>query len=144
MKTAIMTMIAVVVSALPVLGAKTVYLKDGSIIQATSAWREGSMINVLVNRNTLATFNREEVDIKRTFPQKVKKPLRKRVAKPVHKQAAMPEQAMHAGAAKTGSETKQKTLSLPSLPEKSPDTFKSKEEGAIRRHKREMAERAAE
>lgn len=144
MKIAIITLAAAVLFAVPVLGAKTVYLKDGSIISAKAVWRERGTINVLVNRDTLATFNHEEIDMKRTFPQKAKKPVRKRAAKPLRKPATMPAQTMKAGTTKTVSEAKQNTLSQPSLPERSPDAFKAKEEGTIRRHKREMAERAAE
>ena len=49
---------------------KQVYLKDGGIIDSQSAWRKGKTVFVKVNRDIVAEFNLNEIDLKRTFPQK--------------------------------------------------------------------------
>lgn len=70
--------------------AKTFYLKDGSTIEYRKVWKEGGLIHLLVNRDTLVTFLPEEVDQRRTlkaaglkkFPQLAAK-RQKAVAAPV-------------------------------------------------------------
>ena len=52
---------------------KQVYLRDGGIIDCKSFWRRGSVVTVLINRDTLVEFDRKEVDMKRTFPAYGKK-----------------------------------------------------------------------
>lgn len=47
--------------------ARTVYLKDGAILKAKSAWRSGGRVVVLVNYETEVTFPAGEVDLKKTF-----------------------------------------------------------------------------
>lgn len=48
---------------------KQVYLKDGGIIDAQSAWRQGNKVFVKVNRDIVADFNLNEIDLRRTFPK---------------------------------------------------------------------------
>lgn len=48
---------------------REVYLKDGGVIEAQSAWRQGDKVFVMVNRDILADFNLNEVDLRRTFPK---------------------------------------------------------------------------
>lgn len=47
---------------------KQVYLKDGGIIDSQSAWRKGDKVFVKVNRDIVAEFNQNEIDLRRTFP----------------------------------------------------------------------------
>lgn len=49
---------------------KQVYLKDGGIIDSQSAWRQGNKVFVKVNRDIVADFNLNEIDLHRTFPKK--------------------------------------------------------------------------
>jgi Family of unknown function (DUF5684) len=46
---------------------KSVYLKDGGIIDCRSFWKEDGKVMVLVNRDVLVDFPQNEVDLKRTF-----------------------------------------------------------------------------
>jgi len=55
--------------------ARTVYLKDGAILQAESARRSGGKVTVLVNHEAEVTFSVGEVNLKKTFP---KHPVRKK------------------------------------------------------------------
>jgi hypothetical protein len=48
--------------------ARTVYLKDGAILQARSVWRSDGKVTVLVNHETEVTFSEGEVNLKKTFP----------------------------------------------------------------------------
>lgn len=48
---------------------KQVYLKDGGIIDSQSAWRSGNKVFVKVNRDIVAEFNLNEIDLRRTFPK---------------------------------------------------------------------------
>jgi hypothetical protein len=48
---------------------KQVYLKDGGIIDAQSAWRKGNRVYVKVNRDILTDFTAGEIDLRRTFPK---------------------------------------------------------------------------
>ena len=57
------------VLATPAFAAK-VYLKEGGIIQAKRVWREGGKVHVLATRHTLTSFEKSEVDLKRTFPKR--------------------------------------------------------------------------
>jgi len=47
--------------------AKTFYLRDGSTIEYTRVWKQGGLIYLLVNRDTLVAFLPEEVDQRRTL-----------------------------------------------------------------------------
>jgi hypothetical protein len=48
---------------------KQVYLKDGGVIDSQSAWRSGDKVFVKVNRDIVAEFNLNEIDLRRTFPK---------------------------------------------------------------------------
>jgi hypothetical protein len=52
---------------------KQVYLRDGGIIDCKSFWRHGTVVTVLINRDTMVEFDRKEIDMKRTFPASGKK-----------------------------------------------------------------------
>ena len=125
--------------------AAQLYLKEGGVIQAQRVWREGGKVQVLATRHTLTSFEPCEVDMKRTFPR------RHRVAKSI---AAVQPQAQTAAAAPAGAAANQKPVEkkggmafpgLPKLPERTPDSLApSSGGGAIRQHKKEMAEKLAE
>lgn len=138
------------VLATPAGAARQVYLKDGGVIAAQSVWRSKGTVHVLVNRDTLTSFGTAEIDMKRTFPRH-RKAVGKKSA-PVAPQAAgsVPEGA-GAGEKKPAAERKP-AVSLPRLPslpavlpEKNPLPLGGgKEEGTIRKQKREMTERLNE
>jgi Family of unknown function (DUF5684) len=46
---------------------KSVYLKDGGVIECRSFWKEDGKVVVLVNRDVLVDLPQNEVDLKRTF-----------------------------------------------------------------------------
>ncbi len=48
---------------------KQVYLKDGGVINGQSAWQKGNKVFVKINRDIVADFNLNEVDLRRTFPK---------------------------------------------------------------------------
>jgi len=131
--------------ATPAFAAK-VYLKDGGVIQAKSVWRADGKVHVLATRHTMTSFEPAEIDQKRTFVKR--RHVRKSIAAVVpqaHKSAAAPN-----GAAVSQKPVKKKsgiTLpGLPKLPEKTPDSLVPSSDGggAIRQHKKEMAEKIAE
>jgi hypothetical protein len=144
-------MMRMVITGLMLLGLATpslaarVYLKDGSVIDAKSAWHYQGKVQVLVNRDTLVTFLPAEVDQNRTFPRH-----HRAVRKRPH--AAVPQKCAAAPvAAAVPQKTAGKGISLPSLPslpaklkEMSPPSQGGKEEGVIRKQKREMQERLNE
>ena len=66
MKRILCTTLMAVVLATPAFAAK-VYLKDGGVIEAQRAWRADGRVYVLATRHTLTSFERSEVDLKRTF-----------------------------------------------------------------------------
>lgn len=135
-------MLAICTSATPSLAARTVYLKEGGTISAKSAWRTKGTVHVLVNRDTLTEFSASEIDLKRTFARK-KRVTRKHATLVTAPQAApggavLPQPA-------TGSKPKLQFPGLPKLPEKNLQNLEPRnEEGAIRKHKKEMAEKTAE
>jgi len=122
----------------PSLAANTVYLKDGGVISAKSAWRSQGKVQVLINRDTLVTFLPSEIDMKRTFP-------RRRQASTPQKTAATPAGTT---APQMGSGKGILLPKLPSLPTKLPEmalpSLSGKEEGTIRKQKKEMQERLNE
>jgi hypothetical protein len=145
MKRILCAVLLAVTLATPAFAAK-LYLKDGGVIQAKRVWREGGKVHVLATRHTLTTFEKSEVDLKRTFPQ------RRRAAK---KAGAVIPQAQTAAAAPNGAAATQKPVdrkagialpSLPKLPEKSPESLvpSSGAGGTIKQQKKEMAEKLAE
>ena len=132
------------VLATPV-AAANVYLKDGGMIKAKSVWRSKGMIMVLVNRDTLAEFHPSEINMRRTFAKR-RHPVRPRPDAP----AAVQPQAGAQGSPDTPTGAR-KGMTLPklpslttALPEKSPSSTGNRDEGSIRKHKREMSEKAGE
>ncbi len=128
--------------------AATVYLKDGGVINAKRVWREGATVRVLINRDSLEVFNASEVNMKRTFTPKPRK-----VRPQAAAETAPTNPSAHtASAPAPGQKPAEargvqlpKLPSLPSkLPEKSPPSLGGKEEGSIRKHKKEMAEKTGE
>ena len=145
MKRILCAALLAVILTTPAFAAK-VYLKEGGVIQAKRAWRSGDKVNVLATRHTLTSFEKTEIDLKRTFPKK-HRTVRKTEA------AAPQEQAKTAapkGAAEVKKPEKEKVgithHSLPKLPEKSPDSLvpSSGAVGTIRQQKKDMAEKIAE
>ena len=142
-------MLRMVVASFMVLGlaspslAVNVYLKDGGVIDAKSAWHSQGKVQVLVNRDTLVTFQPGEVDQKRTFPRQHPAVGKRHGAAPqkgtaVPVAAAVPRKTAEKGA----------FPSLPSLrtklKEMCPPSQGGKEGGTIRKQNREMQERLNE
>jgi len=144
MKKLLMVVLAICTSATPVLAARTVYLKDGGTIRARSVWKSEGKVHVLVNRDTLTEFAPSEIDLKRTFARKHRALRKQTRVSGVQAAKASPVAAQKPANAKPG-------LQLPSMPAlpkisaKEPGAQAPKgEEGTIRKHKKEMAERAGE
>lgn len=137
-----------VVMATPAFAAK-VYLKDGGVIQAKKVWREGGKVHVLATRHTLTTFEPSEINMKRTFVKRhrgAKKVSAVSPQAPVPVKGAAPA-AVTPAAPKPADKKAGVTLpNLPKLPEKKPESLvpSSGGGGAIKQHKKEMAERAGE
>lgn len=134
--------------ATPALGAK-LYLKDGGVIQAKRVWRSGGKVYVLATRDTMTSFEPNEVNLKRTFPKpKRHKAVRKRVGAVLPPAAATASPAGETAAARKPGEKKPsfRLPSMPALPAKSPDSLvpSSGSGGTIKQHKKEMAERLGE
>ncbi len=71
---------------------KEVYLKDGGIIECQKVWQANGKVMVLVNRDTLVDFSKDEVDLQKTFAKKPVKKVKK--AKVRKKVAAKPGAVM--------------------------------------------------
>lgn len=145
MKRILCAALMAVTLATPAFAAK-VYLKEGGVIQAKRVWREGGKVHVLATRHTLTSFEKSEIDMKRTFPKK------RRVAKRI---GTVGPQAQTKAAAPNGAAEAQKPVdkkagialpNLPKLPEKSPESLvpSSGTGGSIKQHKKEMSERLGE
>lgn len=52
-----------------VVEARTVYLRDGAVLECESIRRQGATVIVTVNRDTVLRFAAAEVDLRRTFPR---------------------------------------------------------------------------
>jgi len=141
MKRVLITALALCVLVPPAYAARQVYLKDGGVIRAKSVWRSHGKVQVLVNRDTLTEFAPEELDMKRTFPKRHHVPRKKTAAG----QAAT---ASNGPGAVQEPEEKKSGMSLPKLPdlpEARPESLMpAREEGTIRKQKREMQERVNE
>lgn len=131
--------------ATPSLAAR-VYLKEGGMIDARSVWRSPGKVHVLVNRDTLTEYAPTEIDMKRTFP-KGRRSVRRlpHTAMPGKGAAVAPAQAI------VPRKTSGKGISLPTLPslptklpEMTPPSLGGKEEGTIRKQKKDMQERLNE
>lgn len=142
MKRVLITALALCVLALPAYAARQVYLKDGGVIRAKSVWRSQGKVQVLVNRDTLAEFWPEELDMKRTFPKR--HPMRK-TSPAADRQKTI---TSNGSAAVQKPEEKKTGISLPKLPklpEAKPESLMpGSDEGSIRKHKREMMEKTSE
>ncbi len=142
MKQLLISAVLICVCATPSFAAKLVYLKDGGVIKAQKVWRSEGKVHVLVNRDTLADFNNSEVNLKKTFAKK------RSAAKSSKKVLVAPAAVTTDTKAAAAQPEKRKTgismPTMPALPEKSPAALAGKEEGSIRKHKREMAEKAGE
>jgi hypothetical protein len=62
--------------------AKSVYLKDGAILDCQSFWRKGDQVIVMVNRDIMLRFSKDEVNLKKTFAKRAGHRAKKH-AKPV-------------------------------------------------------------
>jgi hypothetical protein len=138
-------LMAVTLAATPSFAAK-LYLRDGGCINAKRVWRADNRVYVLATRDTLTSFEKSEVNMKRTFPR------HHMVAK---KLAAVTSQATTAapvGAAATKKPADSKSgitlpnLSMPKLPERTPDSLvpSSGGGGSIRQNRKSMEEKAGE
>ena len=145
MKRILCAALMTVVMATPAFAAK-LYLKEGGVIQAKRVWRSDGKVHVLATRHTMTSFEKSEVDLKRTFVK------RHRAARRI---GAVTPQAQTTAAAPNGAAAIQKPVAkkagitlptLPKLPEKSPDSLapSSGTGGAIRQQKKEMAEKLGE
>jgi hypothetical protein len=134
--------------ATPALAARLVYLKDGGTIKAKSVWRTKGTVHVLVNRDTLTEFSTAEIDMKRTFARK-RHVVRKQTAPqtPATAQQTQPSGTSTPTPAKQAEDRKKLSLPrLPDLADKSPENLvpSSGSGGAIKKHKKEMAEKLGE
>ena len=124
---------------------KKVYLKDGGILEARTVWRSEGKVYVLVNRDILAEFYPTELDMKRTFSRNAPKAYRKFSSTKKRRPAGaiIPSHAVQQAPEK---KIQPSLPNLPSLklPKKTPSSLDNTEEGAIRKHKREMSERINE
>jgi len=129
----------------PAVAAK-LYLKDGGVIQAKRVWRSGGKVHVLATRDTETSFEKSEVNMKRTFPRK------RRVAKKICVPTSQAKTAVavpHEAAAVQTPVEKKSGVSLPSLPklpEKSPESLlpSTGAGGTIRQQKKDMSEKLGE
>ena len=143
MKRILLTAALLCLLAAPASAARNVYLKDGGVIQAQSVWRSGGKVHVLVNRDTLTEFNPREINLKRTFP-KHKKPAVRRAAASLPGVAAAVPAAAAPQPAEAGKKLSVSLPALPSLPQKTPPSLGGNDDGTIRKHNKEMAERVGE
>jgi hypothetical protein len=143
MKRTLCAALMAITLATPAFAAK-VYLKDGGVIQAKRVWREGGKVHVLATRHTLTSFEKSEINLKRTFPKKHK------VATKVAAVETKAATAAPSGAAAPQKPEDKKTgvalPSLPKLPEKSPESLvpSTGTGGTIRQQKKNMAEKLGE
>lgn len=141
--------------------AARLYLKDGGEIEAQRVWRADDRVHVLVNRDTLTSFEPGEVNLKKTFPPR-RRPARATPHRARAKGAVLPRKtaasrpAAHSvtGGENASAEAAEKKPGrklpslpkLPKLPEKSPESLvpSSGSGGTIKQRKKEMSERLAE
>lgn len=135
MKRILCAVLMTVALTTPALAAK-LYLKDGGVIEAKRVWRSGNKVNVLANRDTMTTFELNEVNLKLTFPKQHKphKAARKRIGavRPA-KTVATPAPA-------------EATTAAPNAQKKSPEAPapSNSNGGTIKQHKKNMQERLEE
>jgi hypothetical protein len=127
--------------------AAVVFLKDGGTIRAQAISRDKGSVVVLVNPESVTSFAASEIDLKKTFPPRKKriKPVTTAVTVPAPVPGA-PSQVNTAAAVAQPPGKADKKRSLPGVPNKLQEREipKGSEEGALRKQKREMAERIKE
>jgi hypothetical protein len=94
--------------------ARQVYLKDGGIVEAQSVRRQGGLIVVQVNRDTVVEFERSEVDLRRTFRPAINKKHSVGKKKPAASQRSLP--AVKAKTADAAGTSAAPGASLPAAP----------------------------
>jgi hypothetical protein len=98
---------------------KEVFLKDGGIIECQNVWQANGQVMILVNRDTLVDFPKDEVDLQKTFAKKnVKRVNKGKVRKTVApKPGYVTPQAVSPPPAKSGvvAATQQKTETTPTV-----------------------------
>jgi hypothetical protein len=145
MKRILCAALMAVIMATPAFAAK-LYLKDGGVIKAKRVWRSDGRVYVLATRHTMTSFDKSEVNMKRTFPKQHRSS--KRIA-------AVTPPSETVTAAPNGAAAIQKPVdkkagialpNLPKLPEKTPESLVPSTGGAgsIKQHKKEMADRVGE
>jgi len=131
--------------ATPAVAAK-LYLKDGGVIQAKRVWRSGGKVHVLATRHTETSFERSEVDMKRTFPRKRR--VAKKVCAPMPQAKTAVAVPHEAGPVQAPVEKKSGVSlpRLPKLPERSPESLmpSTGAGGTIRQQKKDMSEKLGE
>ncbi len=135
MKRILCAMLMTVALTTPALAAK-LYLKDGGVIEAKRVWRSGSKVYVLANRDTMTTFEQDEVNLKLTFPKQHKR----------HKVARKRIGAVRPAKTVTTSTPAGEATAAPNAPEKASETPapSNSPPGTIRQHKKDMQERLEE
>jgi hypothetical protein len=112
---------------------KTVYLKDGGIIECQSFWKENGKVMVLVNRDVLVDLSPNEVNMKQTFEGrkriKVRKPAAgmREGAKPAANRAGV----LPAAAPKSGQAGQAKMAGAPGARQKAMTSAAKPAAGAI-------------
>lgn len=145
MKSYLLLVLAICVSATPVMASRTVYLKEGGTISAKSVWRTKDRIHVLVNRDTLTEFPASEIDLKRTFVRKHRAARKQAPAPGASKEATVSQVGAVVSQKAGNTKTKLQLPVMPKLTERNPESLVPKgEEGTIRKHKKEMTERIGE
>jgi hypothetical protein len=143
-------MIRIILAGVVLLGLTTsslaadVYLNDGGIIKAKSVWRTKGFVHVLVNRDTLVDFLPQEINMKRTFVKHRHVTKKSTVAGTGGGQTTTPVETAPSQKP-AGNKPGFALPGLPKLPEGKPENMiKGGDEGTIRKHKREMLEKANE
>ncbi len=146
MKRFLLMMIALCMLTTPAVAASVVYLKDGGKIRAKSVWKSQGRVYVLVNRDSITDFSPAEINMKRTFAHKRHIAKKQEPAVASQTTTSTAPSAVEAGSQKTGSKLNSLINKLPSMPEKTPESLvpSSGSGGTIKKHKKEMAERANE
>ena len=141
----LLVLLAVCVSATPVMASRTVYLKEGGTISAKSVWRTKDKVHVLVNRDTLTEFTASEIDLKRTFTRKHRVARNHNPAPGASKETAVAPVGAVVSQKPRNTRTNYQLPVMPKLTERNPESLVPKgEEGTIRKHKKEMAEKIGE
>lgn len=121
--------------------ATMIYLKAGGQIKAKKAWREKGKVVVLINRDSITTFDNSELNLKKTFPHHKKR--HKQMKATVKTPAAVPNASVTSAAPAVAQPARNDKKSLlPGLPERK--IPQGSEEGVLRKQKREMEQKLNE